>query len=239
MGPLSSSSSVGGSALVEMGLTVALASVRGPFECSRRSDELVDRAIVDVTVKMAPFASSTDRRFVNPNTDRRLIEASHVLKRVMEAATLLHLYPRSRIEITVVILADDGSRLCAAINSATLALQDAGIAMKDFACACSAGHATDGNTDTTLIDLNRREESVSGGRPAVQLPCALLPQRGTVVYAQCEARLPNYAAFEQVLEAATDGCRAVFEVMQAAVREKAAVLLATCDGNALIVDVFE
>jgi ribonuclease PH len=35
--------SVGGSALVEMGLTVVLATVRGPLECTRRSDELSDR----------------------------------------------------------------------------------------------------------------------------------------------------------------------------------------------------
>ena len=49
MGPLAIATSamagdaVGGSALVEMGLTVALATVRGPTECARRSDELPDR----------------------------------------------------------------------------------------------------------------------------------------------------------------------------------------------------
>ena len=41
MGPLGDSN--GGSALVEMGLTVVLATVRGPMECTRRSDELPDR----------------------------------------------------------------------------------------------------------------------------------------------------------------------------------------------------
>jgi len=238
IGPLSSSSSVGGSALVEMGLTVALATVRGPIECARRSDELADRGIVDVIVKMSPFASAVDRRVTNPNTDRRLIEASHMLKRAMEASILLHLYPRSRIEIQVVVLADDGGRLCAAINAATLALQDACVPMKDFVCACSAGYAADGNTDTTLVDLNRREETVAGGDPSVQMPCAMLPQRGTVVFAQCEARLPNYAALERVLEAAMDGCRTIFDVMQAAVREKAAVDFAARSGDALVIDAF-
>lgn len=33
----------GGSAVVEMGLTTVLAMVRGPIECSRRSDEISDR----------------------------------------------------------------------------------------------------------------------------------------------------------------------------------------------------
>lgn len=47
MGPLAiaTTAGVGGSALVEMGLTVALATVRGPVECTRRSDELPDRYV--------------------------------------------------------------------------------------------------------------------------------------------------------------------------------------------------
>lgn len=125
-------------------------------------------------------------------------------------------------------------RLCAAINAATLALMDAGIPMKDFVCACSAGYAGGGNADTTLVDLNRREESSSGGQAAVHLPCAILPQRGTVVLAQCESRLPNFETMERVMEAAMDGCRAMFDIMQAAVRENAAAFLAAQNGRATI-----
>jgi exosome complex component RRP41 len=150
MGPVQAGGWVAGSALVEMGLTVALARSRrmlSPFE------ELSDRAILDVTVKTAPFAPSTDRRVTNPNTDRRLIETAHMLKQALEASVLLQLYPKSRIEVAVCILADDGGRLCAAINAATLALMDAGIPMKDFVCACSAGYSV-GNSDQTLVDLN-------------------------------------------------------------------------------------
>lgn len=65
MGPLAiatnamAGEAVGGSALVEMGLTVALATVRGPTECTRRSDELTDRYVLktfDLSV-----SSSTSR----------------------------------------------------------------------------------------------------------------------------------------------------------------------------------
>jgi exosome complex component RRP41 len=237
MGPVQAGGSVAGSALVEMGLTVALATVRGPVECSRRSEELSDRAILDVTVKTAPFAPSADRRVTNPNTDRRLIETAHMLKRALEAAVLLQLYPKSRIEVAVCILADDGGRLCAAINAATLALMDAGIPMKDFVCACSAGYSG-GNSDQTLVDLNRKEESANAGQPAVYLPCALLPQRGTIVLAQCEARLPSFDVMERVLEAAMEGCRAVFAIMQAAVREHAAALLGARNGRVTVENAF-
>ncbi len=66
-----------GSCLFEMGLTSVLASVMGPTECSRRSEELPDRASVSVQVRMAPFASSStamERRIINPTTDRKLLE---------------------------------------------------------------------------------------------------------------------------------------------------------------------
>jgi exosome complex component RRP41 len=232
LGPLASTS--GGSALVEMGLTVALATVQGPIACIRRSDERPDRAVLDVVVQAAPFAPAGDRRVTNPNSDRRLIEVSHLLKRALEATILLQLYPKSRIQVNVVILADDGGRLCAAINAASLALVDAGIPCKDLLCACSAGYAG----ETTLVDLNRREESSNGGQPAVYLPCAMLPQRGTVVLSQCEARLPDLDTLERVLEAAMEGCRAVFEVLQAAIRDRASTLLSVRNGQGSVLNAF-
>ena len=235
MGPVSSSSGAcGGSAVVEMGLTQVLATARGPISCTRRSDERPDRAIVEVSIKLAPFApSGGDRRIVNPNSDRRLIEMSHLIKRALEATLLLHLFPKSKIEIAITTLADDGSALCVAINAASMALVDAGIPMKDLLCACSAGYSVGlgSSTDMTLVDLNRREESSSGGRPAVNLPCAMLPQRGTIVLTQCEARLPNFDTLERVLDAAMNGCRAVFDVLQAAVRERATLLLSARSGH--------
>lgn len=229
LGPLASggSSNGGGSALVEMGLTVAMATVTGPLACLRRSDELPDRALLDVSVQQAPFAPSGDRR-VSSNNDRRLMELGHLLKRALEATLLLQLYPKSRIQVSVIVLADDGGRLCAAINAASMACVDAGIPMKDLLCSCSAGYAGEG---TTLVDLNRREESSYGGQPAVNLPCAILPQRDTIVLSQCEARLPDIDTLERVLDAAKEGCRAVFEILQAAIRERASNLLAVRAGQ--------
>ena len=234
MGANNNNDTVGGSALVEMGLTVALATVRGPMACQRRSDELSDRAAVEVSVKAAPFASSGgDRRVANSNTDRRLVEISHLLKRALEATILAQLYPKSKIEVQVVLLADDGGRLGAVINAASVALIDAGIPVKDVLCACSAGYSGrgTGTDEATLVDLNRHEESSFGGQNAVCLPCAMLPQRGTVVMAQCEARLPNFDTMEKVLGAAMDGCRAVFDIVQAALRERATLLLGMRNGH--------
>eukprot|EP00586_Coscinodiscus_wailesii_P000333 CAMPEP_0172485574 /NCGR_PEP_ID=MMETSP1066-20121228/13653_1 /TAXON_ID=671091 /ORGANISM="Coscinodiscus wailesii, Strain CCMP2513" /LENGTH=265 /DNA_ID=CAMNT_0013250907 /DNA_START=98 /DNA_END=895 /DNA_ORIENTATION=- len=224
--PLPQTSS--GSALVHMGLTAALASATGPAECQRASSQLSDRAILTVNLKIAPFAPA-DRRVVNPNTDRRCLEQARAIEKALEAAVLLHLYPRASIEVDVVVLADDGGRLCTAINAATLALIDAGIAMKDMVCACSAGVSGDEGSET-IVDLNRSEMMGGVGESAVYLPCAIMPQRGTIVLAQCESRL-GLKSFERVLEAAVDGCEVVFGLMRKAVRERAGVLLAAKSGG--------
>ena len=227
---------VGGSALVEMGLTIALATVVGPIECVRRSDELHDRAMIDCSIKLAPFAGA-DRRIANPNTDRRLIELQQQLQKALEATILTQLYPRNRLKISVAILADDGSKLCAAINAASAAIVDAGIPTKDILVACSAGYSG-GDDDLPLVDLNRQEESARYGRHPVHLPVAMLPQRGTLVLSQCEARLPNFEVLDKVLEAAQAGCRAVFDVLQASLRERAEVLMGLRNGHGTIVDSF-
>jgi exosome complex component RRP41 len=220
-----------GSALMEMGLTVALAMVHGPTECLRRTDERSDRAVLQVTVYAAPFAAGADRRVTNAHHDRRLIETAHTIQQALEATVLLHLYPRLRIEIVVSILSDDGSRLCAALNAATLALMDAGIPMKDLCCACTAGYAMN-NTAIPLVDLNRIEESVAS------VPCAILPQRDTLVMVQCDAQLPDAESLERVMEAAQEGCRAVFALMQAAVRERAATLVNAQRGHVTVTQAF-
>lgn len=241
LGPVASALSskteaVGGSALVESGLTVVLATAKGPLACLRRSDELPDRAVVDVSIKVAPFASAGgDRRILNPNSDRKLLEMSHYIQKALEATILLQLYPKSRLEIKIVVLADDGSRLCAAINAASAALIDAGIPTKDVLVACSAGVST---CETPLVDLNRREESTQQGRSPVCLPCAMLPQRGTLVLAQCEARIPDFETLDRVTEAAMAGCRAVFDVLQAALVERAETLMGLRNGTGTVVDAF-
>ena len=196
-------------------------------------------------MRTTPFSPPGDRRNVNPSTDRRIIEQSHLLQKALSASILLHLYPKSKISVTVMVLADDGGRLEASINAATLALIDAGIPLKDMVCACSAGRWNAGGSDEIVVDLNRREIQAatgtggggSGGTSdTIYLPVATMPQRGTIVLSQCESRLSGGAeAFGEVLEAAMGGCQMVMEVMAAAVRERGATLWKASDGKANVV----
>lgn len=245
LSPLANANGTNGSALVQMGLTTVLCAAIGPMDCTRRSDELPDRAVLEVNLRAVPFApSSGDRRTTNPSTDRRIREHSLLIQNAIEASLLLTLHPRSKIVLDITVLADDGGRLCASINAATCALVDAGLAMKDLVCACSAGlvsgdasssTAEDGIQDVELMDLNQKEISTyQHESSAVYLPCATMPQRGTVVLAQCESRLSSVDVFERVLAAAMEGCRSVFVVMEASIRERTGKLLAARMGNAIV-----
>jgi len=180
------------------------------------------------------------------------VEHVSLIQNALSAAVMLHLYPRTRIVVDIVILADDGGRLCAAINAATCALVDAGVPMKDLVCACSAGLVTgvsgsgsgagnaggDGIEDVTLVDLNQKEASSYSGDSSVYMPCAIMPQRNTVVLTQCESRLSSIEVFERVLGAAMEGCRMVYQVMEASIRERTSKVIAAKMGNAVIKENF-
>jgi exosome complex component RRP41 len=238
-----------------MGLTSVMCAVIGPTDCIRKSDELPNKAILEVSIRSTPFASSSgDRRTMNPNTDRKIREQCTLIQNAISASLLLNLYPKSRIILDFTILSDDGGRLCAAINAATCALVDAGLPMKDLVCSCSAGlvttitgptnvvnnddaknTTTNGLEDVAILDLNQKEMSTyQYESSAVYLPCATMPQRNTIVLAQCESRLHSVTVLERVLEAAMDGCYQVFIIMDAYLRERTAKLIAAQAGNAVV-----
>jgi len=202
----------------------------------------IDSATLKVEFRVTPFASThTDRRRINPNVDRNLIEQSQLLHKALEAAIFLNLHPRTCISVTVYILSEDGGRLTAGINAASLACIDAGIEMRDVLCACSVGFVDSssmtGDDDTPSIDLNARELQSLGGEgttSCIHMPIATLPQRDTVVLAQCDSRMPNLKMLEKLIEEGMEGCRQVFALMEASIREHVGQVVAAKNGNARV-----
>ncbi|KAM9097842.1 exosome complex component RRP41 [Sminthopsis crassicaudata] len=207
-----------GSAYIEQGNTKALAVVYGPHEMrGSRSRALPDRALVNCQYSMATF--STGERKRRPHGDRKACEMGLQLRQTFEAAILTQLYPRSQIDIYVQVLQADGGNYAACVNAATLAVLDAGIPMRDFVCACSAGFV-DG---TALADLSHVEEAAGGP----QLALALLPASGQLALLEMDARL-HEDHLQQVLEAASQAARDVHALLDRVVRQhvrEAALLL--------------
>ncbi|XP_040403462.1 exosome complex component RRP41 [Anser cygnoides] len=198
-----------GSAYIEQGNTKALAVVYGPHEMrGPRSKALPDRALVNCQYSMATF--STGERKRRPHGDRKSSEMTLHLKQTFEAAILTELYPRSQIDIYVQILQADGGNYCACVNAATLAVIDAGIPMRDYVCASSAGFVE----DTALADLSYVEEASGGPQAAL----ALLPTSGQIALLQMDSRL-HEDHLEAVIEAASGACRAVHAVLDGVVRD--------------------
>ena len=66
-------------------------------------------------------------------------EFCRTLKSVFEQVIFLEQYPRSQINLQVFVLQADGAFRSAAFNAVSLALMDAGIAMRDFLVATTGG----------------------------------------------------------------------------------------------------
>lgn len=114
------------------------------------------------------------------------------------------------LPISLQILQADGGNYCASVNAATLAVIDAGIPMRDYVCASSAGFIE----DVPLVDLNYVEE-VSGGP---QLALALLPKSEQIALLEMNARL-HEDHLERIISAASKACKDIYAVLDQVVRE--------------------
>ncbi|KAJ8041666.1 Exosome complex component RRP41 [Holothuria leucospilota] len=198
-----------GSAYIEQGNTKALATVYGPHEVTgNRSKIEHDKVLINCQYSMATF--STGERRSRSTGDRKSQEMQLHLKKTFEAAILTQLYPRSQIDIYVQILQADGGNYSACVNAATLAIIDAGIPMKDFVCASTAGFVS----DTPIADISYLEESQGGP----ELVVALLPKSDQIVEFQVNSRL-HLDNFEKVLDMAIKGCKDVHAVLTRVVKD--------------------
>jgi len=74
----------------------------------RRALTLYDKAVLNVELKVATFATS--ERKVRMRHDRRLIEAAHMIKKTFEPIIMTSLFPRSQIDIFIQVLQIDGGK---------------------------------------------------------------------------------------------------------------------------------
>jgi len=197
-----------GSAYLEMGNTKVLVSVSGPQEVTRRRDAQHDSAVVKASFSYAPFAGI--ERKERHRGDRKQVEATLALQSVFSTAVLTELYPRSQINISAVVLDADGGELCAAINATSLALQAAGVALKDVVTACGVGFLE----STPMLDLNHLE--ASSGCP--DLPVAYFASLEKLALVQCASRLP-LPVLDDVLTMGIAGAKEVHAFLDAVVKE--------------------
>jgi len=197
-----------GSAIVETGKTKVLAAVYGPREIHPKHLALPDRAILRVAYRMATFSVEERKK---PQPSRREVELSKVIKEALEPAVILEYFPRTSIDIYILVLQADGGTRVASINAASLALADAGIPMKGLVSAIAVGLL--GNQ--VIVDLNDLEDKYGD----VDMPVAMIPVTGEVTLLQMDGNIPP-AVFEKCLKAATEAIRSIYEMQKETLRKK-------------------
>ncbi|KAI8023620.1 hypothetical protein LOK49_LG03G02135 [Camellia lanceoleosa] len=193
-----------GSVVFEMGNTKVIAAVY----VQNRSQQINDQALVRCEYSMANFSTGDHMR--KPKGDRQSTEISLVIRQTMEACIMTNLMPRSQIDIFVQVLQADGGTRSVCINAATLALADAGIPMCDLVTSCSAGYLN----STPLLYLNYVEDSAGGPDFTV----GILPKLDKVTLLQTDAKLP-IDMFENVMQLAIEGCKAVANYIREVLQE--------------------
>ncbi|GAA5852942.1 hypothetical protein JCM8547_004743 [Rhodosporidiobolus lusitaniae] len=168
-----------GSAYIEAGRTKLLCAVYGP-KPTAPSAAFNAKAKLNVEVKFAPFASGV-RRFV-PGKDTEATALASLLHQSLLPSLLLDLLPKSQIDLFVTVLESDGwdGDLSLGVTAASVALAEAGIAMKGLVVGCSAAllpsPSSSSSTPTILLDPSRSEVKSA----SAFLSFACLPALGTV-----------------------------------------------------------
>ena len=124
----------------------------------------------------------------------------------LSAAVRLERYPKSLIELHVVVLEDDGGVLAAAVSAGSLALADAGIEMVDLVAAATV-RVGGGNV---AVDPTRAEEA-----GAALLTLAYMPTFDEVCGLLQEGEVPVDAQGRAVQQC-VERCTQVYAVLEAA-----------------------
>ncbi|KAG8466400.1 hypothetical protein KFE25_002156 [Diacronema lutheri] len=209
-----------GAAFVAQGNTHVAAAVHGPQDPSGSTRKMAhDRAIIVCELAMAPFAMGE----WNPRgpSDRMLTEIAAMVEAVFEPLVLTHLYPGSQIVIQLRVAQVDGGLRCACVNAATLALIDAGVAMRDYACACTVGHVQ----GTLLLDVSAVEDGAGA-----ELSVAYLPKVQRIALTHLSAAIPADELGE-MLDLAIGGCKQVYDALDGHVREHMRLVAAGYGGS--------
>ncbi len=198
-----------GSAMFKVGDTIAMAGVYGPTNVLPRHMEDPEKAIIRSYYDLYPFSVPERKR---PGPNRRSVELSMVIKNAVLPSIFVKEYPKTQIELyTNIIQANAGTR-CAAISAASLALADAGIAMRDIVSSVAVGHYK----DQVVVDINKEEEDIAD---ATDIPIAYMPRMKKITLLQLDGKLPN-KKMKEVIKLGIKSCEKVYDVQKNALKKK-------------------
>lgn len=197
-----------GSAYVEQGRTKVIAGIHGPRGVIPKHQELPGRALIRCRYEMLPFSTEERKR---PAPTRREIEISKFVREALRAAVLTENYPRTVIDVFVEIVNADAGTRCTAINAASVALADAGIALRDLISSCALGKVE----GKLVLDPCGAEDNYG----EADLALAIMPQFNEIALLQMDGRLTQ-TEFNESMNLVFEACRKIYVKQREALKKR-------------------
>lgn len=162
-------------------------------------------------MRFAPFSCPERGSWIQGSQDK---DFSLMLHESLQPALCLHKYPRSQIEVNVMVLENSGSVLAHAVTCASLALADAGIEMYDLVLGCSIRQ--DG--DSYVVDPSYIEENSFGSISSENqggLTVAFLPSLNQISGLQSDGNMTD-DTLKTGVRTCIEGCYKLYPVIQQA-----------------------
>jgi len=201
-----------GSAYFKIGNTAAYAAVYGPRNLHPKFLQDPSKGVLRCNYNMMPFSSSGER--VRPGGSRRSKEISMVTQKALLPVLDLAEYPNSVVDVFIELPQTEAGSRCAGICAASMALADAGLAMKDLVAAVSVGKVD----DKLVVDLDYKEESYEDG-PVADIPLAMMPNHDEITLLQMDG-LISKDDLKKVLEMGKKVLKDIYEVQKKALKDK-------------------
>ena len=187
-----------GSAYIEMGNNKIMVAAYGPREMHPKHLSLPDRLRVRAEYRLATF-SVNDRK--SPAPKRREIELSKMIQEALEPSIFVEKFPRSSIDLYILVLDADGGTRAASITAASLALADAGLPLRGLVSSVAAGKVG----DKIVLDLSDEEDKYGQG----DLPIAIINQNKEITLLQADGQF-TVDEVKQGIELAMEGCNTLY-----------------------------
>ncbi len=200
-----------GSCYLEMGKNKIIAAVYGPREVHPRHLQDPSKAVIRYRYNMAPFSVEERKK---PGPDRRSVEISKVSREALEPVIMKELFPRSGIDVFVEVLQADAGTRTACLNAASVALIDAGVAMRGMITAVAVA-----KVDGQLVLDPMKEEDNYG---EADVPIAFLIRNGrieAIALLQMDGRL-TLEETRRAIELAKKGVMQIYKLQREAIMRK-------------------
>ena len=210
---LSAVSNARGSTYLEWGENKILCSVFGPRENTLRRDEFSIKGRLVCEVSLCPFSlrqTADTRQQLSLDTER----LSSLLVSALESSICMDKYPKSQIEVCLLLLQTDSwSVSTAAVLCACLALTDARIEMWDLTLGCSCMLRPDGSVK---MDPVWGDVSEAGHTGLVTL--FYQPSLNVVSGVACEGEV-SHLELARGVDSCIEGCLQLLKFVETKLKE--------------------